>query len=95
MGRREARPRLAHFLSEVLLRQRANGLASSGSFVFPLTQVALADILGLSPVHINRLIQGLRRDGLIERRGTRFEVLDWERLQVIADFDPAYLRLDR
>lgn len=51
--------------------------------------------LGLSPVHINYTIQGLRRGGLIERRGTSFEVLDRERLQVIADFDPAYLRLDR
>ena len=91
VGRRDALARLAHLMCEMVFRQRAAGLTSDFSCSFPLTQTSLADALGLSMVHVNRTLQKLRADKLVEWNGRRLTVLDWRRLCVVADFDPAYL----
>ena len=49
--------------------------------------------MGLSLVHVNRTLQSLRRDGLITFRTNEVVVLDWQRLQAAAEFDPGYLQL--
>lgn len=95
VGRREALARLAHLMCETVVRQRVAGLTSDHSCSFPLTQVWLADALGLSTVHVNRMAQKLRGDALIRWREQHLTVLDWERLRAVADFDPAYLHMDR
>ena len=53
----------------------------------------MADATGLSTVHVNRVIQELRRDGLIELRGRSFTALNWDGLKDAAEFDPSYLQI--
>ncbi len=93
VGRRDAFARLAHLMCEMVFRQRAAGLTSDHSCGFPFTQTLLADALGLSTVHVNRTLQRLRADGLVEWEARRLMVLDWQRLCTVADFDPTYLHI--
>jgi CRP-like cAMP-binding protein len=95
MGRRPADKRMAHLFCELLLRLESVGLARANGFDFPVTQTELADILGLSNVHVNRVLQQLRDDGLIALSGKRLTVLDLDRLQDFAEFDPNYLHLEK
>lgn len=89
-----ARPpaaRLAHFFCEQMQRAREAKLTNSDSCSLPLTQEELGQALGLSLVSVNRALQKLRRDGLIEFRNSRLEVRDWTRLVATAGFDDGYL----
>jgi hypothetical protein len=51
-------------------------------------------MLGLTSVHINRVLQGFRRDELITLDRRRLTLLDTERLQAIAGLTPEYLKLN-
>jgi len=93
LGQRSALSHLAHLLCEVFTRLRAVGLAQDQSCNLPLTQTELGDACGLSSVHVNRTLQELRGEGLIELHHGRLTILDWARLQEVAQFDPAYLHL--
>lgn len=93
VGRREAHTRMAHLLCEFLTRLRAVGLADDDTFDLPVTQIDLADAVGISTVHANRVMQALRAEGLIRTRGTRVTVPDPEKLKAVGDFDPLYLHL--
>jgi CRP-like cAMP-binding protein len=95
IGRREAYTRLAHLLCEFLARLKAVGLAQGGTFDLPITQVKLADAIGTSTVHVNRVLQALRADGLIQTKGTQVTIPDWERLTEVGEFDPLYLHLEK
>ena len=68
-------------------------LVEDKSFHFPLSQGEMADVMGLSLVHMNRVIQTLRREKVIAWANQRITILDWDRLKEIAEFDPAYLNL--
>jgi CRP-like cAMP-binding protein len=94
MGRRPALNQLAHLVCELFLRLQAVGLAQDMSFELPLTQAELGDVLGLSTVHVNRVIQQLRTDGLVTWSEKRIVLEDWTRLQEVAEFDPTFLNLD-
>ncbi len=91
MGRRSALQRLAHFLCEVFVRLQRVGLASADECEFPLTQDTLADTLGLSVVHTNRMLQQLRGESLITLQHGRLVILDWQGLARSGGFDPDYL----
>jgi CRP-like cAMP-binding protein len=93
IGRREAYGRIAHLLCELLVRLRAVELVEDHAFTLPVTQAELADALGISTVHANRVLQDLRAENLITWRGETLKVLDWEGLQRAGEFDPAYLHL--
>jgi CRP-like cAMP-binding protein len=93
VGRRQAPARMAHVLCELLVRLRAVELAEDHVFELPLTQGELADALGVSNVHVNRVLQELRGTGLISQHGKTLKVLDWEGLQRAGEFDPTYLHL--
>jgi len=93
VGRRTAHQRIAHLVCEVFVRSRALQLVEEGAFELPITQAELGDATGLSTVHVNRVLQDLRRDDLITWRGRSILVLDWERLRLAADFDAGYLHL--
>jgi len=93
MGAQNALGRTAHLLCEMEARLAVVGLAGPDGFDFPLTQTELADCLGLSAVHANRTLMELRRLGLIAWRPGRARILDREQLTDLAEFDPAYLRL--
>lgn len=94
LGRHDARGRLAHLLCEMGVRMEAAGLGTATSFTLGATQEQLADALGLTPVHVNRMMQGLRHEGLLEVRSQHVQVLDWSQLVRVAEFEPAYLLLD-
>jgi CRP-like cAMP-binding protein len=93
LGRRSARGRVAYLLCEIVWRQRAVGTAEDHSVRLPFTQADLGDMLGLTSVHINRVLQGFRRDELITLDRRRLTLLDIERLQAIAGLTPDYLQL--
>lgn len=91
MGRRPADKQIAHLFCELLHRLRMVGLADGDRFDFPVSQEALADTVGLSTVHVNRVLQQLRQDGLITLEGKVLSVLDAPRLAAFANFTPNYL----
>jgi CRP-like cAMP-binding protein len=93
LGRRSAHGRIAHLLCELLVRLRAVELVQDYSFDLPVTQAELGDALGISNVHVNRVLQDLRGENLITWRGNALTVLDWEGLKQAGEFDPAYLHL--
>jgi CRP-like cAMP-binding protein len=86
LGRQTAYERVAHFLLELQRRLEIAGLGDEQRFPLPLTQEMMGDALGLSIVHINRTLQQLRRDGLIELRSGVAILLEPERLADIAAF---------
>ena len=94
-GRRDATERLAHLLYEMLLRYRMVGQTDGETFDFPITQTDLADATGLTPTHVNRVLQRFREEGLIELRSRRLTVLDPPRLMTIGRFSANYLHLER
>jgi CRP-like cAMP-binding protein len=93
VGQREAYQRMAHVLCELLVRLRAVGLAEDHACELPITQAEFADAIGITTVHVNRVLQQMRADGLIESKGTQVKIPDWDKLKQAGEFDPAYLHL--
>ena len=93
LGRRSARGRLAYFLCEIVWRQRAIGMAEDHAIRLPFTQTDLADTLGLTSVHINRVLQGFRRDELITLEHRRLTLRNFEKLEAISGLTSRYLQL--
>jgi len=91
MGQRDADARMAHFLLELGAKLALVGLGSKAGYNCPLTQYHLADALGLSSVHVNRVLRKLREDGMVSFRNGRVTFGDIDRLATLAEFDPAYL----
>lgn len=92
LGRMAARERLMHLLCELVYRTGHGGHGRPGDpMEVPLTQEWLADLLGLTTVHVNRTLQQLRSEGLLESRSHRVVVPDVEALRLLCDFDPRYL----
>lgn len=94
IGRRNALSRLAHLLCELHCRVERIAGEQPGGFEIPLTQEQLADLLGLTPVHINRTIKILERQGAVRRVSRRLVTGDLAALQRIADFSDVYLHRD-
>jgi len=84
LGRQTAGRRFAHLMLELRERLARVDLAGDDRFAMPLTQDVLADALGLSVVHVNRTVQQLRHDGLLDVRGGVVTLLDPERLRDLA-----------
>lgn len=91
IGRRDARSRIAHLLCEFAYRLTADGAQPTGTYELPMTQEQLADATGLTAVHVNRVLQSLQRDGLLERERRMIRFPSWEQLRDVADFNPRYL----
>lgn len=86
LGRRSARERTAYLMCDLLARLQVLGLARDGCFRLPLTQVDMGDHLGLSTVHVNRTLQDLRSERLIESSGRSYKVCNRDRLERLAHF---------
>lgn len=91
VGRRDAKSRIAHMLCEFAARRQAAGLGGAERFELPMTQEQIADATGMTAVHVNRMLHALAAEGLIARDRRLVEIVDWNRMQRAADFDPAYL----
>jgi CRP-like cAMP-binding protein len=94
VGRRDAQTRVAHVLCEFALRLKHAGLGDESGYHLPMTQEQIADVAGLTSVHVNRSIKNLESEGLISRVSPREIVIgDWKRLAAKADFDSLYLHM--
>ncbi|BBC73911.1 cyclic nucleotide-binding protein [Altererythrobacter sp. B11] len=93
VGQRTAPERISHLFCEMYARLAGLGLTQGGSCEFPLTQADIGEATGLTSVHVNRTLQALRREGLVELRARRLHVLDHDRLREKAMFAPSYLHL--
>lgn len=91
MGRRSKKSHLAHLFCELFLRLQVVGQTSNKSFSFPLTQAELADVLGVSMVHLNKTLRLLRDENLLDWVSRSVTIHDWGGLVRIAEFDPDYL----
>jgi CRP-like cAMP-binding protein len=88
LGRRKPPERLAHFLLEIHARLLAVGRAEKASFALPFSQQVMADVLGLSVPHLNRVMQQLRAEQLITSRARLVELTDMASLQTLAHYQP-------
>ena len=93
IGQRSAEARLAHLFCEFGIRLEAAGLGSATRFDLPMTQEQLADSTGLTPVHVNRMMRGLREAGVISTSRRELTIVDWDGLAQAGDFDRMYLHL--
>ncbi|MCA6112577.1 Crp/Fnr family transcriptional regulator [Bradyrhizobium cenepequi] len=91
VGSRDALSRVAHLFCELAARLELVGLMEDNGFIFPLTQEHLADACGLSKVHTNRIVQALRRGGLIEWQNHHVKLPRRKELAELAGFMPDYL----
>lgn len=91
VGRRSASERIAHLLCELFHRLAAVGLTDGRTCELPLTQTEIADATALSVVHVNRVLQQLRSNGLLRLHGKQMELPDPPQLKRLAQFEPAYL----
>lgn len=91
IGRRDAAERTAHFLLELGARLTLVGLGTKTGYACPLTQYHIADAVGLSAVHVNRVLRKLREGGMLSFRDGVVSFISYERTAEFADFDPIYL----
>jgi CRP-like cAMP-binding protein len=94
VGQRSAQERISHLLLELFFRLRVVGLTDDSTCDFPITQTDIGEATALTSVHVNRTLQDLRRDNLIELERKRLHIPDIERLMDVAMFKPNYLHLD-
>ena len=95
VGRRDAFERVGHLLCEMHFRMERVGLVEDDRLALPLTQDELGDATGLTAVHMNRTLQRLRSDGLIELGGGMLTLLDVAALRNAVGFDPSYMHIER
>jgi len=88
VGRRTPIERLSHFLLELYARLRAVGYAEENRFTLPFSQEVMADVLGLSVPHLNRMMQQLRAEKLIADSERQVEFIDIESMQTLAHYQP-------
>lgn len=93
LGRRDSFERVAHLVCELYARLQNVGLATENTFDLPLTQEDLGDALGLTPVHVNRVLKRLREEGMLTFKRQQVSILDVRKLHAAAGFDPGYLHL--
>lgn len=91
MGRRSSLQRVAHLLCELYVRAQSIGLEIDGRCELPISQIALADAVGLTPVHVNRVLRKLRLRGAIAKHARMLVITDIGALGAIAGFDANYL----
>ncbi len=91
LGRRDAAERVAHYFLELGARLKLVGLATANSYECPLSQYLLGDALGLSAVHVNRVLRQLREEGLMTFRDGTVTFDNLSQLVELAGFNRAYL----
>lgn len=93
IGQRSSHERVGHLFCEMFIRLKTVGLTHGYSYFLPVTQNELSEAVGMSPVHVNRVLQQLRRDKLIKFEAGRLTILDWPGLVRASGFEPDYLHL--
>jgi CRP-like cAMP-binding protein len=91
MGRRDSVQRVAHLMCELYVRALNIGLTVGDQFEMPLTQIVLGDALGLTPVHVNRVLRKLKGSGVMSLSRGSLVIADVAKLATVAGFDDTYL----
>ena len=91
MGRRSSVKRVAHLLCELCIRAQTVGLATQHRCELPISQIVFADALGLTPVHVNRVLRNFRSRGIVEKNARRLVIVNLVQLIAVAGFDENYL----
>jgi CRP-like cAMP-binding protein len=91
IGRRGAFEAIGHLLCELHARLARVGFSTNTDFELPLTQEEVADALGLTPTHVNRMLKRLREEGYITLRQNKLVILDVGKLQAATGFESSYL----
>jgi CRP-like cAMP-binding protein len=95
IGRRDAYEAIGHLMCELYVRLRNVGLTEDHCYELPLTQEEIADALGLTPVHVNRVLQRMRGEGLISFERGALTIHDYRRLEIASGFNPNYLHIEQ
>jgi CRP-like cAMP-binding protein len=95
LGRRSAISRMANLFCELQVRFEVVGLSEGGRYGLDLTQAELAEVLGITAVHVNRTLMQLRAQGLVEFRDGEVTIGDQRALRDLAEFDPSYLYVEK
>ena len=93
VGRRDAHSRVGHLLCELAVRLDLATGAKDRLYDLPMTQEQVGDAVGLTPVHVNRVLRALTQRGLISRDRRQIAILNWDALRDASDFNPRYLHL--
>ena len=91
VGQRPAPSRLAHIIVELRERLKVIGQVSGARFEMPLTQEQIGEAMGITAVHVNRIVKQLRDDNVLELHRGSVTVIDEQKLLELADFDALYL----
>ncbi len=91
MGRRGAIDRIGHLLLEFGIRSEMKISNNCANYTCPLTQTDIADATGLSSVHVNRVLKNLRQRNLVSIKNGSVNIMDYERLAEMAEFDLCFL----
>jgi CRP-like cAMP-binding protein len=92
LGRRESLPRVARLLLELWRRLFIVGVATPSGYACPLSQYLIADAMGLTAIHVNRVLRELRETGLLTFRHGYVKFHDLDRLAQLAGFDLGSVR---
>jgi CRP-like cAMP-binding protein len=93
IGRRSAHQRIAHIFCEMATKLRMVALNDGDTYPWPVTQQEIADALGLTDVHVNRVLKDIRQAGLISLERGVFTAVNWEGLKELGQFEPTYLHV--
>jgi CRP-like cAMP-binding protein len=91
VGQRDALESVAHLACELFLRLKTVGMCAGNRCEFPLTQVDIADALGMTQPHVSRTISELNKTGVATLRRGMLEVTDLSKLKKLAVFNSNYL----
>jgi CRP-like cAMP-binding protein len=92
LGVKSAQARFAHLLAELRQRLGAVGLAAEDQFNFPVTQSELAEALGISDVHVNRVLKSFRERGILDFQRGKITFNNVDQILAIGGFDDVYLQ---
>lgn len=92
MGRRGSEARVAHLMCELFIRANAAGLATGTTCAMPISQILLSDALGLTPVHVNRVLRTFRTQGIMHLAKGELIIDDISELVAVAGFNDVYLQ---
>lgn len=91
IGGRDGQSRIANFISEFALRTKIRGLSDGISFDMPLSQELIGNAVGMTAVHVNRILKRLVSDNLLQYKDRTYKILDLNRFQDVGEFTGNYI----
>ena len=93
LGRRDSKTKVAHLLCEISTRLQVSGDETDNEFELPINQDQIADIIGVTPMHVGRVLKELEAEKIIAREKRLITLLNLDQLKLMGDFSPEYLQM--